>query len=157
MQTERDAQERFWEEYKEYIEDTPMSACERRRLWAWVRSGHSVYETVESKYLPGPAYPPMDFLDAYRLDRKLSEAMKGMNAEEKETYLKAFMGYEDPLPEELAMEEAKKNTPKIIEERIRRLERELFALWNFVWQEGLGEEAREFVNDHKDEEMPFEW
>lgn len=43
------------------------------------------------------------------------------------------------------------------EERIRRLEREVFSLWNFVWQEGLGDEAREFVEEHRDEETPFAW
>ena len=148
---------RYWKEYKDYISRNKMSNYERRLLREWVRSGHSVYETVESKYLPGPMYPPMDFLDAYRLDRELSDAMKGMNMEEKGAYLKAFMGYEDPSPEELAMEEAKKNTPKLIEERVRRLERERGALWDFVWQKGLRVEAEEYVADHKDEEVPFEW
>ena len=147
----------YWEEFREYTSQNRMTSYERRLLREWVRSGHSVYDTAESRYLPGPSYPPMDFLDAYRLDRKLAEDMKGMSSKEKTAYLKAFMGYEDPPPEVLAMEEAKKRTPKPVADRCRKLERELFHLWNYIWQEGLGNEAREFLEEHMDEEIPFEW
>ena len=85
----------FWQEFREYTKQNSMSRYERRLLREWVHAGHSVYEAAESKYLPGPAYPPMDFLDAYRLDRELSEAMKGMNKAERAAYLKAYTGYED--------------------------------------------------------------
>ena len=37
------------------------------------------------------------------------------------------------------------------------LERELFYIWLFLSQEGLCEEARDFVADHKDEPIPFEF
>ena len=47
-----------------------LTPYERRLLRSWVRDGHSVNETVESRYLLGPAYPPMDFIEAYRLDRE---------------------------------------------------------------------------------------
>ena len=150
-------QSALWEEYREYIVENELSKYERKLLRDWIKDGHSVYETVESKYLPGPAYPPMNLIDAYRLDHSISDDMKGMTKEKKERYLKELMGWEEPDPEYLAMEEARKNTPKIIENRVRRLERELFNLWNFVWQEGLGNEAREFVEEHKNEEIPFEW
>ena len=146
-----------WDEFREYTAQNPMSSYERRLLRNWVRSGHSVYETVESKYLPGPSYPPMDFLDAYRLDRGLSQDMKGMTRKERAAYLKSCIGQDDPPPEVIAMDEAKKNTPKLIEDRVRHLERELFHLWNYIWQEGLGEEAREFVEEHRDDRLPFEW
>ena len=147
----------LWEEFREYTANNRMSSYERRILRNWVRSGHSVYDTVESRYLPGPSYPPMDFLDAYRLDRELSENMKGMTIAEKNSYLKSYTGYEEPPAEVIAMNEAKKNTPKLIEDRVRHLERELFHLWEYIWQEGLGDEAREFMEEHKDEEIPFEW
>ena len=153
----RAANEQRWEEFIKYTSETPVSEYERRLLRDWVRAGHSVYETVESRYLPGPAYPPMDFIRAYRMDRELTQAMKGMNRVEKETYLKADIGYDDPAPGEAAEAEAKKNTPKIIEERVRHLERELFHLWCFVCREGLEEEAREYVDEHKDSAIPFEW
>ena len=148
--------ERF-AEYCDYIAANRLNKHERNLLREWLQAGHSVYETVESRYLPGPAYPPMDFIDAYRLDRSLGKAMSGMTRAERIDYLKDYAGYEDPSPEEMAMERAKGNTPKLVEEHVRRLEREVFNLWNFIWQEGLGDEAREFVEDHKDEEIPFEW
>ena len=147
----------LWEEFREYTANNHMSSYERRLLRNWVRSGHSVYDTVESRYLPGPSYPPMDFLAAYRLDRELSENMKGMTIAEKNSYLKSYIGYEEPPAEVIAMNEAKKNTPKLIEDRVRHLERELFHLWEYIWQEGLGDEAREFMEEHKDEPIPFEW
>lgn len=90
----------YWAEYKEYISEIKTSSYEKRLLRDWVRSGHSVYETVQSRYLTGPSEPPMDFLDAYRFDRELRETMQGMTKAEKEAYLKAFMGYEDPVPEQ---------------------------------------------------------
>lgn len=146
-----------WEEFRDYTAQNIMSRYERRLLREWVRSGHSVYDTVESRYLPGPAYPPMDFLDAYRLDRELSKAMKGMNRSERAAYLKDYTGYEDPTQEEVSMEEARGNTPELIKDRIRHLERERFHLWEFIWQEGLGDEAREFMEEHADDQVPFEW
>lgn len=150
-------QAKLWEEYGEYIAENDLSKYERKLLRDWIKAGHSVYETVESMYMTAPAYPPMDFIGAYRLDRSITEDMEGLTKDEKDDYLKELMGWEDPSPEYLAMEEAKRNTPRLIEDRVRRLERELFNLWEFVWQEGLGSEAREFVDDHKDEETPFEW
>lgn len=155
--TARIADELRWEQFREYTEENSMSRYERRLLRDWVRSGHSVYETVESRYLPGPAYPPMDFLDAYRLDRGLREDMRGMTDDEKTAYLKAFMGYDEPLPEQAALAEVKSHTPKSADDHIRHLERELHNLWCFVWQEGLGDEAREFVAERKNDAIPFEW
>jgi len=86
-----------WEEYKEYIENNKMSSYERKLLRDWVRSGHSVYETVDSRYLPGPSEPPMDYLDAYRLDKELRDQMKGMTRSEKTAYLKAWLNWNDEL------------------------------------------------------------
>ena len=148
--------ERF-AEYCDYIAANRLTKHERTLLREWLQAGHSVYETVESRYLPGPVYPPMDFIDAYRLDRSLGKAMSGMTRDERISYLKEYMGYEDPSYEELEMERSKKRTPKLMEEYVKRLEREIFSLWNFIWQEGLGDEAREFVEERKDEEIPFEW
>ena len=146
-----------WEEFRKYTEANAMSKYERRLLRDWVRSGHSVYEMVESRYLPGPSYPPMDFLDAYRSDRELREAIKGMTRAEKDQFLKKCMGWEDPTPEDIAMENARKNTPELIRERVVCLERELFSLWKFVTREGLEEEAMEYVEERKNEAIPFEW
>ncbi|MBQ9015380.1 MAG: hypothetical protein IJ109_04605 [Firmicutes bacterium] len=83
--------------------------------------------------------------------------MKGMLREEKTAYLKTYMGWEDPSPEEMSLTKAKERTPNIVKDHVRSLERELFSLWRYVWQEGLGEDAREFVDQYRDEPIPFEW
>lgn len=146
-----------WNEFREYTEKYSMSRYERRLLRDWVRSGHSVYEPVDPMYVPGSPNPPMDFLEAYRFDREMREDMRGMTKDEKLAYLQAFWGYEDPAPEQTAMDKAKQNTPEIVSNHIRHLERELHNLWCFVWQEGLGDEAKTFVTERKDEAIPFEW
>jgi hypothetical protein len=38
----------------------------------------------------------------------------------------------------------------------RRRDRELFHLWIFIANEGLQEEAREFLKENMDEPSPFE-
>ena len=91
-----------WEEYKEYIEQYKMSSYERKLLRNWVRSVHSVYETVYSRYLPGPYEPPLDYLEAYRFDKELKEEMKGMTVIERNAYLKALMGWSDSAHEQTA-------------------------------------------------------
>ena len=146
-----------WEEFRKYTEANTMSRYERKLLRDWVRSGHSVHETVQSKYLPGPTYPPRDFLEMYRFDRELAEDMVGMTCTEKDAYLKACIGWNDPTPEELSMEEAREHTPGLIRDRIRRLERDLFNLWQFVAEEGMLDEAKGYVEGRRDEAIPFEW
>ena len=44
----------------------------------------------------------------------------------------------------------------VTETRLKELERDMFHLWEFIWQEGLGDEAREFVDDHKNEACVLE-
>ena len=41
------------------------------------------------------------------------------------------------------------------DKRIALLEREIFHLWEFIWQEGLGEDAREFIRDSEGEPLPL--
>lgn len=144
----------LWDEYKDYVEKYPLTGYERRRLRAWVKGGHSVYETVESSYLPGPAYPPMDFIDAYRLDRELREAMKGMKRNEREQYLKDYIGYEDE-PDQVA--ETPDEKLRRATKHIHRLEHELFYLWEYLSQEGLWSEAKAYLEESEDEEIPFGW
>ena len=55
------------------------------------------------------------------------------------------------------LHEAKAKTPEPVNAHIRKLERELFHTWAFIMEEGLYSEASEYVNEHKDEETPFEW
>ena len=149
-------QERFWEEYEDYIETTPMTAYERRLLRKWVSEGHSVSQSPGSKYLPD-RYPPADFLETYREDREITQAIKGMTKEETETYLKEYTDWTEPDPEQKAYLDIKGSCSAPTINYIRSLQRELCHLWEFIWNEGIGDEAREFVDEHKYEESAFEW
>lgn len=144
------------EELEEYEKITPMTAYERRLVRKWVSDGHSVNESPGSKYLPD-RYPPADFLETYREDREISRAVKGMTSEEEEAYLKAYTGWEEPTKEELAYMEVIGTGSDRVKRYVKKIQREMWHLWEFVWQEGLGDEARAFIEDHKDEETLFEW
>ena len=146
-----------WIEYKDFVQSNPMSSEELKALQKWVASGHSVYETPEAKYVCDPVWPPRDFLMTYREEKELEEEMDGLTEEERIDYLKGYMGYTEPTEERLAEQEAKAATPKIIEDRVRRLERNMYHLWEFVWKEGLGDEAEDYVKERRDDEVPFEW
>ncbi len=43
------------------------------------------------------------------------------------------------------------------DERMQILSRELFYLWNFILQQELWDEAREFLDEHMDDPAPFEF
>ena len=87
-------QEYIWNEYKQYIKDTPMTRYERRLLRKWVSEGHSVYQDPGSKFLCDP-YPPRSFLEAYREDKRIAEDLRSLPDELRIEYLKDYMGYED--------------------------------------------------------------
>lgn len=52
--------------------------------------------------------------------------------------------------------QGKEETGKL-RERIRRLETDLFCLWEYICTEGLTEEAREYLMENADKGMPFEF
>ena len=82
------------EEYRQYIHTHQMTEYERRLLRNWVLSGHSVYQSPGSRYLPD-VYPEPSFLDTYREDRYLQNAMKGLSFEEKRRYLMNYLGWDE--------------------------------------------------------------
>jgi hypothetical protein len=149
-------QDYLWDEYQDYIAQKPMTPYERRLVRRWVKEGNSVYECTQSKYYGESAYP-MEFLEVYRADREIDRDLRGKSPKEREEYLKDLLGYREDPPEEKALREAKPNTPEPVNGYIRKLEREMFHLWSFVMQEGFCQEATEYLNEHKDEEIPFEW
>lgn len=146
-QIDPELQEYLEEQYKEYIKVTPMTKKEQRHLREWVKNGHSVRQSPGSKYLC-EQYPPLDFLDNYRQDQEIEQAIKGMTDAETEKYLKEYMGYED----EDHHEDIPQKTP---EEHIHDLEHESFFLWDYIRSEGLWVKAAEYLQAHKDEEIPF--
>ena len=53
--------------------------------------------------------------------------------------------------------DAIRNTPVYVQKKYETLSRKLFLLWEFLATEGLCQEAREYLEDHKDEEMPMDF
>ena len=149
--------ELLWREYREYASKNQMSRHERALLHDWVKAGHGVHEPVDSEYLPGPTWPPMDYLTAYRFDRSIADEIDGLTEEERLDYFQENLGFSLPDHRNLELEETKRTAPPVIEARVRQLKRDLFHLWEFIWSEGLGDEAQAFVESRKDDEIPFEW
>ena len=149
-------QDYLWDEYQDYIAQKPMTAYERRLVRNWVREGNSVYGCMQSRYYGESAYP-MEFLEVYRMDRSIDKELVGKTPREREAYLKDLLGYQEEPAEEKELREAKAVTPELVNDHIRKLERELFHTWAYIMEEGLYSEALEYVREHKDEEIPFEW
>ena len=149
-------QEFLWDEYQDYISKKPMTPYERRLVREWVKDGNSVYGCTQSRYYGESAYP-MEFLEVYRSDRAIDKELQGKTPQEREAYLKDLLGYQEEPAEEKELRKAKAATPEPVNAHIRKLERELFHIWAFIIEKGLCSEAMEYVNEHKNEESPFEW
>lgn len=92
----------------------------------------------------------MDYLDVYRQDQVIKAAIKGKSAAEAELYLKEYMGYEGERSEATASRQKKS-----AREHIRDLEHELFFLWEYLCSGGLWNEAKEYLEEHEQDEIPF--
>ena len=149
-------QEFLWDEYQDYIAKKPMTPYERRLVREWVKDGNSVYGCTQSRYYGESAYP-MEFLEVYRSDRAIDKELQGKTPQEREAYVKDLLGYQEEPAEEKELRKAKAATPEPVNAHIRMLERELFHIWAFIIEKGLCSEAMEYVNEHKNEESPFEW
>lgn len=146
------------QELEKYEQKVPMTPAEKRSLRKWVASGHSVHEQPGSRYVPDPY--GQDFLDIYRMDKEIGQAIRGTTDAEKERYLKDYIGYTDDepdrIPEEKALKCAYEKTPDKIRNLFRRKNRELFYIWMFLSAEGLQEEAEEYLVEKMDSPIPFE-
>ena len=159
---------------EDYELKVPMTPYEKRALRKWVASGHSVLENPGSKYLPVDLmYPSPDFLDVYRTDRELDRVLKGKTDEEIRAYLMDYLGWTDEpdepdeLPEYIHEEgnqfqqtQAPSSTSTSMPDQDSQddimMRRQNFYLWMFIAQEGLYEEAKEYLSENMDEPMPFE-
>lgn len=139
---------------EDYELRVPMTPAEKRALRKWVASGHSVGESPGSKYICDLG---MDFLDVYRADHEIAAAIRGKTKAEKIAYIKEYTGFVDPTPEERERMAAVRNTPVYVQKKYEKLSRKLFLLWEFLAAEGLCQEAREYLEDHKDDEMPIDF
>lgn len=141
-------------ELDDYESRVPMTPAEKRALRKWVATGHSAAESPGSKYICDIG---MDFLDVYRADHEIAAAIRGMTRAEKTAYIKEYTGYVDPTPEELERMDAIRNTPAYVQKKYEKLVRQVFLLWDFLAEEGLWHEAKEYLEDHKDDEIPIDF
>lgn len=142
-------QELHEQEYKEYIHTVPLSRYEQHLLRKWVAEGHSVYESAGSRYLPD-FYPPRTFIDCYREDRAIEKELRGKSSKEREQYLKSYTGWDNFTRKEQFLNK------EAVKESLRQKNREIFYLWEFIQNEGLWEEAMEFIDENINEPVPFE-
>lgn len=77
--------------------------------------------------------------------------------EGRDEYPGTCMGREEPATEEVSLDDAENSKPELVMNRIRHMERDLCCLWAFMAEEDLEEEAREYIEDNKEGELPFEW
>ena len=138
----------------ELEEKVPLTAPEKRALRKWVASGHSWRENPGSRYVCDFG---MDFLEVYRIDHEIAAATRGMTPAEKEAYIKEYTGYTDPTPEERERYEAVKTTPVYVQKKYAELYRRIHVLWRYLVEEGLWDEAAEYLEEHKDDEMPLDF
>ena len=143
-------QDIYEEELKYYEEHVPMTIPERSALREWVLSGHSIYANPGSKYLPGRG-KSQSFLSMYRQDKEIEAAKRNMTRHEYREFLEDYVCYDHVSSVEREISKAH------MKMKIRKLNREMYYLLQFIASEGLGwEEAMEYMNDHMDEEIPFE-
>jgi len=146
----REERKRFLkQELKEYEKITPMTEEERRELHEWVDAGYSVHENTCCAV--GDGNRPIDFLVIYREEEYLRKVTAGMESEEARRYVLDYYGWTEDKTEK-----EEEYTVETLKERVRKLERELFYLDEFVGRKGLWEEARKYIEENRDEPIPFE-
>lgn len=152
VMSEEEKREYIQEVNEKYLKETPMSPKERRALKRWLREGHCAFEPCDSPYLPGPAYPPYDFLDCYRLNEIVERETAGMDDEAKTGYLRGMWG----LNKKPETSEKPAKAIDDVHTKTRRLGKYLMLLRDYLMQEALWDEAKEYIAEHEDEEFWLE-
>ena len=137
------------QELKEYEKAVPMTEEERKALHEWVSAGNSVHENGSMVSYEGGR--PVDFLEVYREEEEIRQALASMSYEEGSKYLLAEYGIDRDgvrTPKPPTYEELKK--------KANRLYRTCFLYWEFLVANDLREEAYDYVREHIDEEWPFD-
>ena len=93
MIREREYQAILDEELKEYLKETKMTVKERKALRKWLAEGNSVHENQSMAMYEG-GYP-VDFLDVYREEKELRQAIKDISPNDAKKYLMDYYGYSD--------------------------------------------------------------
>ena len=149
MKIDKERKRILRQELKEYEKATPMTEEERAALHEWVNQGNSVHEKGSMAFYEGGI--PMDFLDVYREEEEIRQALAAMTYEEGSKYLLKEYGIDRDgvmTPKPPAYEELRKKAD--------RLYRTCFLYWEFLAANGLRDEAYEYVRERIDEELPFD-
>lgn len=56
-----------------------------------------------------------------------------------------------------AVDEARSMTPEPVNEYIRYLERQNYALWDAAYRHGFYQDVEEYMVKHGNDPIPFEW
>ena len=149
MKINKEKRQYLKKELREYEKITPMTEEERKILHEWVADGNSVHENGAMACYEGGR--PMDFLDVYREEKEICQALDTMSYEEGSRYLLEEYGIDRDgvmTPKPPTYEELKK--------KANRLYRTCFLYWKVLVANDLREEAYEYVREHIDEEWPFD-
>jgi len=149
MKIDKERKRILKQELKEYEKVTPMTEEERFALHEWVKQGNSVHENGSMAFYEGGR--PMDFLDVYREEEEIRQALATMTYEEGSKYLLKEYGIDRDgvmTPKPPAYEELRK--------KANRLYRTCFLYWEFLVANDLRDEAYEYVRERIDEELPFD-
>lgn len=65
------------------------------------------------------------------------------------------MKYKNILESEFAPKKRPKQNP--LKQQLQKTQRQLYYLWDFIGQEGLWNEAKEYLEDNIDAPIPYEW
>ena len=151
--TDRNTFCRNTRELDEYEENVPMTPAERYALRMWVMQGHNVLEApLPLYYLPEEDVSPSDFLDVYRMDRKLASAARRTAPDEKGGRPENTQGV---LSYPKYTYHAGTGLCRFEAARREGLCRQLLTLWDYLAGEGLYSEAREYLEEHLGEELPL--
>lgn len=141
----------YEEELKYYEEHVPMTIAERSALREWVLSGHSLYDNPGSRHLPGRGNS-QSFLSMYRQEKELEEAKESMERSEYREFLEDYVCYDH-----VVYNIERELSPAQMKMKIRKLNRKVFYLLGFIASElGSWEDAIHYMNEHMDEDIPFE-
>lgn len=148
MKTDKEKRTFLRKELKEYEKVTPMTEEERIALHEWVKNGNSVHENGSMASYEGGR--PVDFLDVYREEEEIRKALSSMTYEEGSRYLLKEYGIDRD-----GVMAPKPPTYEELQKKANRLYRTCFLYWEFLVASDLREEAYEYVQEHIDEEWPF--
>lgn len=135
--------QRFLEqELKTYERATPMTDEERTVLRSWVRDGNSVHENTSDAR--GEDGRPMDFLEVYRQDVEISDALAAMTYEEGTEYLRREYGI---VRENKPIQQPRPSYDELLK-KAERLFRICLLYRDILEENGLMEAAHEHVAEY---------